>query len=143
MDYQYCCHLSCIDGKCYSQLTESMRAHGDPDFCEIQNVTCMSSFQLKGNVDQNARFKSLCWSLVSFIESWDDVLPDVTRMCAWHKLAQEALEEHVNACRRQSDTSETQYIICYYVDLQGHIGSQAEMSQAMSNSPIVRYLDGN
>jgi hypothetical protein len=31
-------------------LTESVRAHGDPEFCKIQNISCMSPSLLTGNV---------------------------------------------------------------------------------------------
>ncbi len=63
-------------------------------------------------------------------------------MYARGKPAQEALEEYVNACQHQFNNSGTQYCICDSVDSQGPVGSQAEMSQAMLNSPIVRYLNG-
>jgi hypothetical protein len=63
-------------------------------------------------------------------------------MYARRKPAQEALEEYVNACQHQFDNLGTQYCICHSVDSQGPNGSWAEMSQAMSNSPIVRYLNG-
>jgi hypothetical protein len=57
------------------------------------------------------------------------------------KPAQEASQEYVNACQRQFDISGTQYIICNSVDSQGSLGSQAEMSLVMPNSPIVHYLN--
>jgi hypothetical protein len=41
-------------------LTESVRAHGDPDFCQIQNISRMSPSLLKGNVGLEHQFKSLC-----------------------------------------------------------------------------------
>jgi hypothetical protein len=76
------------------------------------------------------------------MENWDDVPLDVIRMYARRKPAQEVSEECVNACQCQFDNSGTQYYICNSVDSQGPVGSRAEMSQAMSNSPIVHYLNG-
>jgi hypothetical protein len=63
-------------------------------------------------------------------------------MYARRKPAQEASEEYVNACQRQFDNLGTQYCICHSVDSQGPVGLWAERSQAMPNSPIVRYLNG-
>ncbi len=123
-------------------LTESVRAHGDPDFCQIQNISRMSPSLLKGNVGLEYQFKSLCSTCLTFMENWDGVPPDAIRMYARRKPAQEASEEYVNACQRQFDTSGTQYCICHSVDSQGPVGSRAERSQAMPNSPIVRYLNG-
>jgi hypothetical protein len=68
-------------------LTESMRAHKDPEFCEIQHMTCMSPFQLRGNVDLEARFKSLRWLHRLLREFWDNVSPDGAHMYAWCKPA--------------------------------------------------------
>jgi hypothetical protein len=102
----------------------------------------MSPSLLKGNIGLEYQFKSLCTTCLTFMENWDDVPPDVIRMYARRKPAQEASEEYVNACQHQFDNSGTQYCICNSVDSQGPVGSQAEMSQAMSNSPIVCYLNG-
>jgi hypothetical protein len=123
-------------------LTESVRAHGDPYFCQIQNISRMSPSLLKGNVGLEYQFKSLCSTCLTFMENWDGVPPDAIRMYARCKPAQEALEEYVNACQDQFDISGTQYCICHSVDSQGPVGSRAERSQAMLNSPIVRYLNG-
>ena len=123
-------------------MTESVRAHGDPDFCQIQNISRMSPSLLKGNVGLEYQFKSLCSTCLTFMENWDSVPPDAIRMYARRKPAQEASEEYVNACQRQFDNSGTQYCICHSVDSQGPVGSRAERSQAMPNSPIVRYLNG-
>jgi hypothetical protein len=37
-------------------LTESIRAHGDPEFCKIQNISHMSPSLLKGNVGLEYQF---------------------------------------------------------------------------------------
>jgi hypothetical protein len=63
-------------------------------------------------------------------------------MYARCKPAQEASEEYVNACQHHFNNLGTQYCICHSVDSQGPVGSRAERSQAMSNSPIVCYLNG-
>jgi hypothetical protein len=86
-------------------LTESIRVHGDPEFCEIQNISRMSPSLLKGNVGLEYQFKSLCSTCLTFMENWDDVLPDVIRMYDRYKPAQEASEEYVNACQRQFNNS--------------------------------------
>jgi hypothetical protein len=78
-------------------LTESVRAHGDPEFCKIQNISRMSPSRLKGNIGLEYQFKSLCSTCLTFMENWDDVPPDVIRMYARRKPAQEASEEYVNA----------------------------------------------
>jgi hypothetical protein len=123
-------------------LTESVRAHRDPEFCEIQNITCMSPFRLKGNVKLEAKFKRLCQSCFTYVHNWDEVPHDVTPMYARRKPAQEALNEYLNSYQVQFNNSGTQYIICHAVDSQGSLGSRAEMVQAIPNSPIVHYLDG-
>ena len=71
-------------------LTESVRAHGDPDFCQIQNISRMSPSLLKGNVGLEYQFKSLCSTCLTFMENWDSVPPDAIRMNARRKPAQEA-----------------------------------------------------
>jgi hypothetical protein len=83
---------------------------------------------LMGNGGLEYQFKSLCSTCLTFMEKWDDVPPDVIRMYARRKPAQEASEEYVNACQRQFDNSGTQYCICHSVDSQGPVGSRAEMS---------------
>jgi hypothetical protein len=57
-------------------MTESVRAHGDPDFCQIQNISRMSPSLLKGNVGLEYQFKSLCSTRLTFMENWDGVPPD-------------------------------------------------------------------
>jgi hypothetical protein len=57
-------------------LTESVRAHGDPDFCQIQNISRMSPSLLKGNVGLEYQFKSLCSTCLTFMENWDGVPPN-------------------------------------------------------------------
>jgi hypothetical protein len=79
-------------------LIESVRAHSDPEFCKIQNISCMIPSLLKGNVGLEYQFKSLCSTCLTFMENWDDVPPDVIGMYASLKPAQEASEEYVNAC---------------------------------------------
>ncbi len=78
-------------------LTEYVRAHGDPEFCKIQNVSRMSPSLLKGNVGLEYQVKSLFSTCLTFMENWDDVSPDVIRMYARRKPAQEALEEYLTA----------------------------------------------
>ncbi len=50
-------------------LTESVRAHGDPEFCKIQNIFRMSPSLLKGNIGLEYEFKSLCSTCLTFMEN--------------------------------------------------------------------------
>ena len=122
-------------------LTQSVRAHGDPKFCQIQNITRTSASLLKGNKKLENEFKTLCRRELTFVGSWDKVEADAIRMYARRKPAQEASEEYISACKRQFDNSGIQYVICYSIDSQGPIGSRAELLPASPDSAIVHYLN--
>ncbi len=64
-------------------------------FCELQNISCMKPSLLIGNMEIEARFKHLLWTCLTFVKTWDKVAPDVQRMYAKCKPAQEVLEEEV------------------------------------------------
>jgi hypothetical protein len=84
-------------------LYSSVRAQGDALFCELQNISRMKPSLLIGNMEIEARFKHLLWACLTFVKTWDEVVPDVQQMYAKCKLAQEASIEYVDSCQHQFD----------------------------------------
>jgi hypothetical protein len=84
-------------------LYSSVRAKGDALFCELQNILRMKPSLLIGNRDIKTRCKYLLWTCLIFVKTWDKVAPDVQRMYAKCKPAQEASIEYINSCQHQFD----------------------------------------
>jgi hypothetical protein len=109
-----------------------VRAHGDALYCELQNISHMKPSLLIGNREIETRFKYLLRTCLTFVKTWDEVAPDVQRMYAKYKPAQEASIEYVNSCQHQFDINGTPYRMSVSEDYQKPAGSRAEMKKATS-----------
>ena len=119
-------------------LYSSVRAQGDALFCELQNISRMKPSLLIGNGGIETRFKYLLRTCLTFVKTWDEVAPDVQRMYAKCKPAQEASIEYVNSCQHQFDINGTAYRMSISEDYQKPVGSRAEMKKATSIKLIHR-----
>ena len=54
------------------ELQHSVRAHGDPDFQRLQNITRMCPFQLQANNDLKNEFFNLKEHIFTFVPNWND-----------------------------------------------------------------------
>jgi len=72
------------------------------------------------------------------VRTWDEVAPDVQRMYAKCKPAQEASIEYVDSCQHQFDINGTPYQMSISEDYQKPVGSRAEMKRATSMKLIHR-----
>ena len=111
-------------------LYTSVRAQGDALFCELQNISRMKPSLLIGNGEIEARFKHLLRTCLTFVRTWDEVAPDVQRMYAKCKPAQEASIEYVDSCQHQFDINGTPYQMSISEDYQKPVRSRAEMKRA-------------
>ena len=100
----------------------SVRAQGDALFCELQNISRMKPSLLIGNGEIEARFKHLLRTCLTFVRTWDEVAPDVQRMYAKCKPAQEASIEYVDSCQHQFDINGTPYQMSISEDYQKPVG---------------------
>ena len=119
-------------------LYTSVRAQGDALFCELQNISRMKPSLLIGNGEIEARFKHLLRTCLTFVRTWVEVAPDVQRMYAKCKPAQEASIEYVDSCQHQFDINGTPYQMSISEDYQKPVGSRAEMKRATSMKLIHR-----
>ncbi len=119
-------------------LYSSVRAQGDALFYELQNISRMKPSLLIGNREIEARFKHLLRTRLTFVKTWDEVAPDVQRMYAKCKPAQEASVEYVDSCQHQFDINGTPYQMSISEDYQKPVGSRTEMKRATSIKLINR-----
>ena len=124
------------------QLSHSVRAHGDPPFQRLQELTRMSPVKLLSNVRYKEEFKGLLRQCFDFIPSWDDerITPDVQQMFSRRIPAYEASKEYVERLEKKFKTDGTPYIINDAVDLQRIADTRAEFVPARSET-IVKALN--
>ena len=110
------------------QLRSSVRAHGDPDFQRIQNITRMPPRTLLQDPDLEREFKSLVADNMTFARDWNDaaITPDVQRMYARRMPAYEAASEFVASCERMFQNNGTVHTVSKAVDLQQTADTRAK-----------------
>jgi len=116
------------------ELKHSVRAHQDPSFQEIQNITRMSPSKLKQNKAIKRRFTELMSKHITFVDDFDNsiITPDVQRMHSKRKPAFVASNEYIAACQKQFESNNTPFLICNSEDYQHRIGSRADFVPATS-----------
>ena len=117
------------------QLRCSVRAHGDPEFQRIQNITRMPPRILLQDPDLEREFKSLVADNMTFARDWNDaaITPDVQRMYARRMPAYEAASEFVASCERMFQNNGTVHTVSKAVDLQRTADTRAEYVPAYSS----------
>lgn len=96
---------SCHIIPCYKMvvLSNSVRAHNDPDFKRIQEIARYNYKKIENNPELINEFIRLCSEKFTFIERWDDdnISPSTMRLYSKRVPAREAAQQFVQRVERQ------------------------------------------
>ena len=123
-------------------LKRSVRAHGDPNFQRIQDITRNSPYFLQGNTAIELEFKRLMKENITFVGDWTDDLIDssVQRMYSKCKPAQEASNEYVDACRKQFMRDGINFVVANSEDCHVNSASRADPVRT-NNRQLINKLN--
>ena len=115
------------------ELQHSVRAHGDPDFQRLQNITQMCPFRLRANNDLKNDFFNLMEQFFTFVPNWNDnrITPNMVRVFSRIRPAQEAINEYRENIKMMLDNESIPYISLFARDLQRSRSTNAEFSNAL------------
>ena len=121
-------------------LRHSVRAHGDPDFQCLQNITQMCPFKLRGSNELKNDFFNLAEKIFTFVPNWNNsrITPNIIRVFSRIRPAQEAINEYREKIKRLLDNESIPYISSYARDLQRSRSTNAEFSNALG--PVIKSL---
>ena len=126
-----------------TQLSHSVRAHGDINLQRIQQLTRMTPTKLlskRGNEEESYEdeFKRLVKDNMVFASSWEDdvITADIQRMYARRIPAYEASSKYVESCQQKFIANNTQHSVSLSIDEQHIADSRADFVPATSDALI-------
>ena len=116
------------------ELRHSVRAHGDPDFQRLQNITRMCPFRLRESNELKNEFFNLAGQIFTFVPNWNDsrITPNMIRVFSRIRPAQEAINEYREKIKSLLDNESIPYVSSYARDLQRSRSTNAEFSNQSS-----------
>ena len=122
------------------ELKESVRAHDDPDFQRLQEITRMNPFELMLNNIIKEEFFELT-KILTYVSDWNDnrIGPNMMRAFSRVHPAQDAMKEYRQSIKKLLTNNQILYCFSKSRDKQRTKGTNAEYLDATIQS--IKCLD--
>ena len=130
-----------------AKLDHSVRGFGDASFIEIQDIARNNHKILHKNCQSIARFRQLCSTSFTFVQTWDNPAINASTFCLFNKQvpALEAAQDYTRRVHRQFAGSSRQLITKTSIDTQksrfAHEWSQAAHQTTRTSEQRLKEPD--